>query len=179
MLLSLGVATHAEAAGSPSVADLPPALREAITSLHPAAAVLRADEILVERCGAEHRRDQVLRADFNGDGRADYALLLRIGEPEAVAGEALKSVSVWTVVFLARRDGLYRPFILSKSDEVMIPSRQVIAPRPPGRAQLGGHPERSVTLKQPAIALILCEGTEKIYYWVSRGQTFREFLTKE
>src|SRR5205809_4911350 len=31
------------------VADLPPALRDAITSLHPAAAVLRADEILEER----------------------------------------------------------------------------------------------------------------------------------
>jgi len=179
VLLSLGVATHAGAAAPPSVADLPPALREAITSLHPAAAVLRADEVLVERCGTEHRRDQVVRADFNGDGRADYAVLLRIGEPKAVAGEALKSVSVWAVVFLARRDGLYRSFILSKSDEVMIPSRQVIALRPPGRVQVGGHPERPVTLKQAAIVSILCEGTEKIYYWVSRGQTFREFLTKE
>lgn len=179
MLLSLGVATHAGAAAPPSVADLPPALREAITSLHPAAAVLRADEVLVERCGAEHRRDQVVRADFNGDGRTDYAVLLRIGEPKAVAGEALKSASVWAVVFLARRDGLYRSFILSKSNEVMIPSRQVIALRPPGRVQVGGHPERPATLKQAAIASILCEGTEKIYYWVSRGQTFREFLSKE
>jgi len=179
VLLSLGVATHADGAEPPSVADLPPALREAVTSLHPAAAVLRADEILVERCGAEHRRDQVVRADFNGDGRADYALLLRIGEPKAVAGEALESASVWAVVFLARRDGRYRPFILSKSDEVMIPSRQVIALRPSRRVHSGGHPERSLTLTQPAIASILCEGTEKIYYWVSRGQTFREFLTKE
>ena len=76
------------------MADLSPALRDAITSLHPAAAVLRADEILVERCGAEHRRDQVVRADLNGDGRPDYAVLLRIGEPKAVAGEALKSAPV-------------------------------------------------------------------------------------
>src|SRR6266511_995597 len=142
VLLSLGVATHAGAAAPPSVADLPPALREAITSLHPAAAVLRADEVLVERCGAEHRRDQVVRADFNGDGRTDYAVLLRIGEPKAVAGEALKSASVWAVVFLARRDGLYRSFILSKSDEVMIPSRQVIALRPPGRVQVRSEERR-------------------------------------
>jgi hypothetical protein len=173
------VAAHAEAAEHPGVADLPPALRDAITSLHPSAAVLRADEILVERCGAQHRRDQVLRADLNGDGRADYALLLRIGEPKAVAGEALKSASVWAVVFLARRDGLYRPFILSKWDEVMIPSRQVIALQPAGLVQAGGHPGRVLTLKQPAVASILCEGTEKIYYWVSRGQTFREFVSKE
>jgi hypothetical protein len=141
--------------------------------------VLRADEILVERCGAQHRRDQVLRADLNGDGRADYALLLRIGEPKAVAGEALKSASVWAVVFLARRDGLYRSFILSKSDEVMIPSRQVITLQPAGQVEAGGHPGRVLTLKQPAVASILCEGTEKIYYWVSRGQTFREFVSKE
>jgi hypothetical protein len=173
------VAAHAEAAEHPGVADLPPALRDAITALHPAAAVLRADEILVERCGAEHRRDQVVRADLNGDGRADYALLLRIGEPKAVAGEALKSASVWAVVFLARRDGLYRAFILSKSDDVMIPSRQVIALRPAGRVQSGGQPERSVTIKQPAVASILCEGTERIYYWVNRGQTFRELVSKE
>jgi hypothetical protein len=173
------VAAHAEAAEHPGVADLPPALRDAITSLHPSAAVVRADEILVERCGAQHRRDQVLRADLNGDGRADYALLLRIGEPKAVAGEALKSASVWAVVFLARRDGLYRSFILSKWDEVMIPSRQVIALQPAGQVQAGGHPGRVLTLKQPAVASILCEGTEKIYYWVSRGQTFRGFLSKE
>jgi hypothetical protein len=173
------VAAPAEAAGQPGVADLPPALRDAIASLHPSAAVLRADEILVERCGAQHRRDQVMRADLNGDGRADYALLLRIGEPKAVAGEALKSASLWAVVFLARRDGLYRSFILSKWDEVMIPSRQVIALRPAGQVQASDHPGRVLTLKQPAVASILCEGTERIYYWVSRGQTFREFVSKE
>jgi hypothetical protein len=133
----VAVAAPAEAAEQPGVADLPPALRDAITSLHPAAAVLRADEILVERCGAEHGRDQVVRADLNGDGRADYAVLLRIGEPKAVAGEALKSASVWAVVFLARRDGLYRSFILSKRDDVMIPSRLVLALRPAGRVQSG------------------------------------------
>ncbi len=121
----------------------------------------------------------MVRADFNGDGRADYAVLLRIGEPKTVAGEALKSAPVWAVVFLARRDGLYRSFILSKSEDVMIPSRQVIALQPSGQVHHGAHPERVLTLKQPGIASILCEGTEKVYYWVSRGQTFREYLTRE
>jgi hypothetical protein len=61
----------------------------------------------------------------------------------------------------------------------MIPSRQVIALRPAGRVLSSGQPERSVTIKQPAVASILCEGTERIYYWVNRGQTFREFVSKE
>jgi len=176
LLLCPAVALAAE---QPSVGDLPPALREAIAQLNPEATVLRADEILAERCKPEYRRDQVVRGDFNGDGRADYALLLRIGEPKAVGGEPLKSASVWAVVFLARRDGRYRPFILSKTDEVMMPSRRVVALQPPGKVHHGAHPERVLTLKQPGIASILCEGTEKVYYWVSRGQTFREYLTKE
>lgn len=141
--------------------------------------MLGADEILAERCGAEHRRDQIVRGDLNGDGRVDYAVLMRIGAPRAVPGEALKSVSVWAVAFLARRDGLYRPFILSKWDEMMIPSRRVIALQPPGQVHHGAHPERVLTLKQPGVASILCEGTEKVYYWVSRGQTFREYLVRE
>jgi hypothetical protein len=178
-LLLWSGATHAVAAEQPSAADLPAALREAITRLHPAAVVLGADEILVERCGAARRRDQVVRADFNGDGRADYAVLLRIGEPTAIAGEALKSAPVWAVVFLASRDRLYRSFTLYKSEDVMIPSRQVIALQPAGRIHHGAHPERVLTIAQPGIASILCEGTEKVYYWVSRGQTFREYLTKE
>ena len=141
--------------------------------------MLGADEILAERCGAKHRRDQIVRGDLNGDGRVDYAVLMRIGAPRAVPGETLKSVSVWAVAFLARRDGLYRPFILSKWDEMMIPSRRVIALQPPGQVHHGAHPERVLTLKQPGVASILCEGTEKVYYWVSRGQTFREYLVRE
>src|SRR5215510_10799952 len=56
-------------------------------------------------CGAEHRRDQVVGGDFNGDGRVDYAVLLRVGVPKPVGAEPLKSVSLWAVVFLGRRDG--------------------------------------------------------------------------
>ena len=68
---------------------MPAALADAITRLHPAARVVRADEILEERCGAGQRREQAFRADFNGDGRQDYAAILRIGEPEGKPGEAL------------------------------------------------------------------------------------------
>jgi hypothetical protein len=178
-LLLGAAATSSFAAEPPTADDLPPAVREAIVQLNPEAAVLRADEILVERCGAEHRRDQVARGDFNGDARVDYAVLLRVGTPKPVGAEPLKSVSLWAVVFLGRRDGHFRPFVLSKTDEVMLPSRQVIALQPPGKVHHGTHPERVLTLKQLGIASILCEGTEKVYYWVSRGQTFREYQTRK
>lgn len=141
--------------------------------------MLGTDDVLADRCGTEHRRDQVVRGDLNGDGRADYAVLVRVGAPQAVSGEPVKSTSVWAVVFLGRRDGLYRPFILAKWDDVMMPSRRVIALQPPGKVHHGAHPERVLTLKQPGVRSILCAGTETVYYWASRGQTFREYLAKE
>ena len=56
-------------AGAEEPSALPPALADAIKRLYPAARVVTADEILEERCGAGHRREQIFRADFNGDGR--------------------------------------------------------------------------------------------------------------
>ena len=63
----MALAHEAAAAQEPFV--LPPALADAIKRLDSAASVVRADEILEERCGATHRRDQLFRADFNGHGR--------------------------------------------------------------------------------------------------------------
>ena len=158
---------------------MPAALAEAISRLHPAAQVVRADEILEERCGAVHRREQIFRADFNGDGRQDYAVLLRVGEPAGKPEEKLRTAPLWGVVFLAKRDGRYRPFILFKDDDAMIPSRRALWIEPPGPVRHGAHPERVLTLKRPAVGSMLCEGTAKVFYWVGLRQTFRDYLIKE
>jgi hypothetical protein len=158
---------------------MPPALEAAIKRLHGAAAVVTADEIYLDRCGAEHRRDQIFRADFDGDGRQDYAVLLRIGEPTGDPAQALRTVPLWGVVFLAKRDGRYRPFILFQEAEAMFPSRHVLRVQLPGRVRHGAHPERVLTLKLPGVGSMLCESTARVFYWMSRGQTFREYLTKE
>jgi len=158
---------------------LPPALADAIKRLDSGASVVRAEDILEERCGAAHRREQLFRADFNGDGRQDYAALLRIGEPEGKPGEALRTAPLWAVVFLANRDGRYRPFILFKDGDATFPSRRVLWVQAPGRVHHGAHPERVLTLKHPAVGSMLCESTAKVFYWVGLRQTFREYLTKE
>ena len=158
---------------------MPAALADAIKRLNSAARVVSADEILEERCGAGQRREQVFRADFNGDGRPDYAVLLRIGDPEGKPGEALKTAPLWGVVFLANRDGRYRPFILFKDGDAMFPSRRVLWVQPPGPVRHGAHPEHVLTLKHPGVGAMLCESTARVYYWVSLRQTFRDYLTKE
>jgi len=173
----LAFAAGAAAAEEPSV--LPPALADAIRRLHGAARVVSADEILEERCGAEQRREQLFRADFTGDGRQDYAALLRIGEPEGKPGEALRTVPLWGVVFLANQDGRYRPFILFKDGDAMFPSRRVLWVQTPGPVRHGAHPERVLTLRHPGVGSMLCESTAKVFYWVGLRQTFREYLTKE
>ena len=120
-LISLG-AGLAVAEEPPAV---PPALAEAIKHLHPGARIVAADEVLGERCGPALQREQIFRADFDGDRRQDYAVLLRIGEP-GKPGEALRMVPLWGVVFLANRDGRFRPFILFKDEDAMFPSRRVL-----------------------------------------------------
>ena len=159
----MALAHEAAAAQEPFV--LPPALADAIKRLDSAASVVRADEILEERCGATHRRDQLFRADFNGD--------------EGKPGEALRTAPLWAVVFLANRDGRYRPFILFKDADAMFPSRRVLWIQPPGHVHHGAHPERVLTLKDTTVGSMLCESTAKVFYWVGLRQTFREYLTKE
>jgi hypothetical protein len=179
LVVLAALALGAGAVGAEESSLLPPALSEAIKRLHPAALMVSADEILEERCGAAQRREQLFRADFNGDGRPDYAMLLKIGEPEGKPGEALKTAPLWGVVFLANRDGRYRPFILFKDADAMFPSRRVLWIQAPGRVHHGAHPERVLTLKHPGVGSMLCESTAKVFYWVDLRQTFREYLTKE
>ncbi len=145
---------------------MPAALSDAIKRVNPAARVVGADEILEERCGAGQLREQLFRADFTGDGRQDYAALLRIGEPAGKPGEALRTVPLWGVVFLANRDGRYHPFILFKDDDAMVPSRRVLWVQPPGAVRHGAHPGRVLTLKLPGVGSMLCESTAKVFYWV-------------
>ncbi len=175
----MALALAAGAAGAEEPAALPAALTDAIKRLHPAARVVSADEVLEERCGAGQQRQQLFRADFNGDARQDYAALLRTGEPEGKPGEVLRTAPLWAVVFLAKRDGRYRPFILFKDADAMFPSRRVLWVQPPGSVRHGAHPERVLTLRHPGVGSMLCESTAKVFYWVSLRQTFREYLTKE
>jgi len=175
----VALALVAGPAAGEEAAAVPAKLADAIRRLHPSARVLTADEVLGERCGPGQRREQLLRADFDGDGRQDYAALLRVGEPAGKPEEALRTVPLWGVVFLANRDGRYRPFILFKDEDAMFPSRRVLWIEPPGRVRHGAHPERVLTLRHPAVGSMLCESTAKVFYWVPLRQTFREYLTKE
>lgn len=182
VLIAIGLATPALAAGlaaAEEAVNLPPALGEAIKHLHPGARIVAADEVLGERCGPAQQREQIFRADFDGDRRQDYAVLLRIGEPGGKLGEALRTVPLWGVVFLANRDGHFRPFILFKDEDAMFPSRRVLFVQAPGPVHHGAHPERVLTLKHPAVGSMLCESSVKVYYWVGLRQTFRSYLTRE
>jgi hypothetical protein len=176
-LVALALVVGPAAAEEPVA--VPAKLADAISRLHSAARVVTADEVLGERCGAGQRREQMFPADFDGDGRLDYAALLRIGEPAGKPGEALRTVPLWGVVFLANRDGRYRPFILFKDEDAMFPSRRVLWIEPPGRVRHGAHPEWVLTLQRPAVGSMLCEGPARVYYWVGLRQTFRDYLTRE
>ena len=93
-------------------------------------------------------------ADFNGDGVADYAALLRFPR-KAGFGE-------WLVVFIGARGGGFQLRLLEKYDGFR--DDVYIRIEPPGHMNASGS-LRIVNLRAPAIARIHPERPPTIFYW--------------
>jgi hypothetical protein len=140
----------------------------AIRGVAPGAAILRQQEIDWQSCGSDQKKDQIIQADFNGDGVADYAALLRIGQPKRQPTRALPTVEqevvpVWLVVFLGQRDSSFRSFISEKMPEGVIPMDVIIELRPPGIVQHVSS-GRQVRLTFPGIEVLACEKAGVVFY---------------
>lgn len=95
-----------------------------------------------------------LRANFNGDGTMDYALLLTKKDQ--------RSRSELVVVLLGRKDASFCSLTLNEFDSVAgdLSLRYV----PPGGIQKWGS-DRKVLLRYPGIGLSSCEVDWGIYFW--------------
>ena len=155
---------------------LPEEVERAIKGLHPGAAVLTAEEVDVESCGPEARRDQFFSADFNGDGISDYAALVRLGEPRQ--DREFKVVPIWLVVLLGQRDGKFRVVVLESNRTGTVPTWIVIEPYPPGMVW---HWEgiRTEWLTFPGIGVSYCEKAGRVFYWSSKAGRFRHIQTSD
>jgi len=141
-----------------SARDVEARLREPLRSLRPGAHIITEREVDWGFCPAP-RRDQVVSADFNGDGILDYAAIVGTG-PGSGPEEVL-------VVFLGGPDGRFKVVVLER-----IGGDAIIQAHEPGRVHdmFSGRPTKLVL---PGIDRYYCGKSARVYYWSVKAQKFR------
>jgi hypothetical protein len=145
-------------------------LDEAIRKFDPDAKVLTLRDMDVGSCGQLHNDPGVVKADFNGDGWVDYAVLLKRKTDKKTEwkGQALLVIELSFVVFLSEKDGALRPMVLDRS-ETHMPSIVGLSVRKPGTIREWDS-ERSIKLQFAGIERFYCEKSAAVFYW--NGEKF-------
>ena len=151
----------AEVPAESSTSELNHAVNEMISRDYPSAKVVEIADVDVKSCGVPPNHPGWVKADFNGDGQLDHAVLLMVGEPE----KGPQRVAVHFVIFVREKDGSYKRIAI-RSFEGRLPVGKLIQEQPPRKVQesavLG---KRVITLRNSGIALVSCEQYAQVYYW--------------
>ena len=161
-----------------AAAPLPPSLVAAMTALDPAAVPVEAPDL--DRGACRHRPQQpaLLVADFNGDGRTDYAMYLRSKRERRGDGTAAQ-YALRFVVFLGDADGGFAPRVVREWVSTL-PLDERLELQHPGRIrEVDGGTDRVVTLRHPGIVEIQCGKAASTYFWVPRSQAFEYIVTAD
>ena len=173
-----------------SVVTVPPARSQKVNDVvdgdlqatlqkeYPGAKIVGANDVNAQSCyyppGTVPRTHPGwVKADFNGDGRADHAVLFMVGLPEKQPQGAL--VKVHLAVFLREKSGSYQKIMLF-SFEHYYPVSGLIQKQPPGmiKEPLG---DKTVKLTSPGIQIVSCEQYAKVFYWDKKANKFAEVQT--
>lgn len=126
------------------------------------------DEDSAKSCGKEMGYKGFIKADFRGEGKSDYAVLL-----------SGKSDSNILVVFLKENNGVYKPILIEKEAgdiiEVVKKGERIDADEDLLGKQEGNH----VMLKNPAIESVFCERSSAVYYWNKKTNRFIKVWTSD
>lgn len=140
----------------------PPELAVAIAAISPGGRIVGPHDMDGASCGASPSPGLVA-ADFNGDGREDFAVLLKkSGAPKEPLGPP-EFTGLWFVVFLADHIGALRPAAI-----------QSLAKSRLGKIRLEPHPAGIVTEKgtnkqvahsSPGILRRVCGKSAVVFHW--------------
>lgn len=144
---------------------LPESLMAAIRSVAPGAVWVSPQETDVTGCAPVGSSPSMVRADFNGDRRDDYALLLKTKDTDKLTiweGKDLRQAHFALALFLADGVGGYKARVLRHYLDFR-PTSVVLQLQPAGRVR---HPftHQAVTLKNPGVTLSFCEKSATTYY---------------
>jgi len=176
---ALLVAPHAWAQQTLAVGDS--RVEAAIQKAFPGSTAVTISDIDSKGCGPLPERPGFVSGDFDGDGRPDFAALLKIGEAGKVVdwdGRKLHETRYAFAIFLANSDGGYNLRRVIRFRDYS-PLGMFIALQPPGTLQGPGDAQhrRTITLKRSGIERISCEKSSVVYYL--SGQNVREFWTSD
>jgi len=146
-------------------ASVPENLAGAIYKVAPGSAIVSAKEVDATACQPVGDSPGLVRADFNGDGRQDYAVLLktRVSKEETVwQGKSLREARFLFVWFLDDGSGGYKPRIIRRYTD-FVPTAVVIDLQPAGKIR---HREthKDIQVPNPAVMLSFCEKSATTYY---------------
>ena len=140
-------------------------------------------------CGPQKYHPGWVKADFNGDGRLDHAVLLVIENKEGIGMG--KRYDLDLVVLWQDKPGVYRTELVEKlvENSGAVPSTTIkelmttsiyIQKQPEGVVQESAAVgDRKVNLISPGILLVSCEQWARVYYWDRTANRFAEIQTAD
>ena len=149
----------------PSVgAEISKPLLAAIKKVSPNATILEANEVDAKSCAPTPKSPTLVRADLNGDGFEDVALLLKTSVSNEITvwqGQELRRADFLFVIFLNDRKGSYLTRPLDKWPGY-IPEGTYIDLIAPGKIHPMGA-KKDMSLSNPAVLLVYCEKSAGAY----------------
>jgi len=146
---------------------IPAALSAAIEKVAPSASLVTAREVDATACAPVGKAPGLVRADFDGDGRDDYAALLKkqTGKEKLWEGRTLHEARFSFVLFMRDESGEYKPRVVRRYAD-FIPTAVVLDLQPAGNVR---HREtrKNVKLPNPGVMLSFCEKSATTYFIVA------------
>ena len=176
-----GLAVWLAAAPASAAEDpLPAALLTAIATLAPTTVPVERADLDADHCAAQAAHPARVRGDFDGDGREDWAMLLRSPSPvrtETFGGRRWPIHPVRFVVFFGGAGGRFEPHTISLGDE-SLPSITMLLSQPPGRIREWGQGQ-VIELRQPGIVQVHCDKAATTWFWDALGGRFDSIVTAD
>jgi hypothetical protein len=122
-------------------------------------------DVDLSSCPSAGNAPGIVANDFAGNGRRDYAVLVKtkVAKEETIwQDKKLREASLALVLFVDDGDGKYTRRILKRFDD-FVPVGAMVKVQPPG-AVVDRESNKRVAIPHAAVTLILCEKSAMTYY---------------